>query len=57
MPASLYVIAQREYKNLNAILPMTTVVGIPPFHAGGTHAERWRSGAAGSRRLQRFDTY
>jgi hypothetical protein len=27
---------------------MTTVAGVPPFHAGGTRAERWASGAAGS---------
>ncbi len=24
--------------NSNAILPMTTVAGVPPFHFGGTHA-------------------
>ena len=27
---------------------MTTVAGVPPFHSGGTHAERWASTAAGS---------
>jgi hypothetical protein len=31
--------------NSNAILPMTTVVGISPFHSGETHAERSRSAA------------
>jgi hypothetical protein len=24
--------------NSNAILPMTTGAGVPPFHSGGTHA-------------------
>jgi hypothetical protein len=35
--------------NSNAILPMTTVAGVPPFHAGGTGVERQSSpaGAAG----------
>jgi hypothetical protein len=27
--------------NSNAILPMTTVAGVPPFHAGGTGVERY----------------
>src|SRR5215510_8555567 len=36
--------------NSNAILPMTTVASVPPFHSGGTPAERQASGAAGSRR-------
>src|SRR5215831_13569825 len=35
--------------NANAILPITTVVGVPPFHSGGTHAERSSSGAVNSR--------
>src|SRR5262245_28771272 len=34
--------------NSNAILPMTTVACVPPFHSGGTHAERQVSAAPGS---------
>lgn len=33
-------------ENANAILPMTTVARIPPFHSRGTDAERRRSAAA-----------
>jgi hypothetical protein len=28
--------------NSNALLPMTTVAGVPPFHSGGTHTSPWR---------------
>ena len=53
--------------NANAILPMITVAGVPPFHSDEIEAERQVSGAANSgsearadairRRLQTLDTY
>src|SRR5881296_3655340 len=35
--------------NSNAILPMITVAGVPPFHSDEMEAERRASGAADSR--------
>jgi hypothetical protein len=34
--------------NSNALVPMATVAGVPPFHSGRTHAERYASGAGNS---------
>src|SRR5262249_31412226 len=36
------------YRKSNALLPMTIVAGVPPFHSRGTHADRQASGAGGS---------
>jgi hypothetical protein len=33
-------------RNFTALLLMTTVTGVPPFHSAGTHAERHSSTAA-----------
>jgi hypothetical protein len=42
-------LAERCIGNSNAILLMTTVARVPPFHSCGTHAQRRASGAAESR--------
>jgi hypothetical protein len=36
----------QDIGNSHAILPMTTVAGVPPCYSGRTHAERYASGAA-----------
>jgi hypothetical protein len=41
--------------NAYAMVRMTTVAGVPPFHSGATHAERQGSPAAGSGSEARAD--
>src|SRR5438128_12266781 len=41
--------------NSNAILPMITVAGVPPFHSDEIEAERQASGAANGRSEERAE--